>query len=243
MIEQDSILFGKTQIDYDIVYSSRRKNATLSVYPLKQVEITVPNTIEQNKIRELVEKKAKWVIKQLIWFDQITQITSTKEYVTGESFLYIGRQYRLKLNKENGKTEVKLRGRELEVTLKKPNDGQDVKTLIKISVWNWYREHALKKIDDLVTIYSKKIGIKKPKITIKNQYKRWGSCTSKNILIFNFKIAMAPMSQIEYVVAHELCHVRYKDHSGKYWKLLRSIMPDYEVRKETLRKEGWQYVL
>ena len=146
MIEQDSILFGKTQIDYDVVYSPRRRNATLAVYPLKQVEITVPSNIQQEKIKTLVERKAVWVIKQLVWFDQITQISSTKEYVNGESFLFLGRQYRLKLNKENGKTEVRLRGRELEVTLKKQADSKDVKTLIKVAIWHWYREQALKNI-------------------------------------------------------------------------------------------------
>jgi len=241
MIEQDSILFGKTQIDYDVVYSPRRRNATLAVYPLKQVEITVPTTIQQEKIKTLVERKAVWVIKQLVWFDQITQIDSVKEYVNGESFLYLGRQYRLKLNKENGKTEVRMRGKELEVTLKKQDTKQDTKTLIKVAIWHWYREQALKNIDESVSCYSKKLGIKKPKITIKNQYKRWGSCTSKNVVIFNFRIAMAPVSQLNYVVAHELVHIKHKDHSPKFWKKLNSIMPDYQDRKEKLKQDGWQY--
>ena len=241
MIEQDSILFGKTQIDYDIVYSPRRRNATLAVYPLKQVEITVPTTIQQEKIKTLVERKAVWVIKQLVWFDQITQTDSVKEYVNGESFLYLGRQYRLKLNKENGKTEVRMRGKELEVTLKKQDSIKDTKTLIKVAIWHWYREQALKNIDESVSCYSKKLGIRKPKITIKNQYKRWGSCTSKNVVIFNFRIAMAPVSQLNYVVAHELVHIKHKDHSPKFWKKLNSIMPDYQDRKEKLKQDGWQY--
>ena len=241
MIEQDSFLFGKTQIDYDVVYSPRRRNATLAVYPLKQVEITVPSNIQQEKIKALVERKAVWVIKQLVWFDQITQISSTKEYVNGESFLFLGRQYRLKLNKENGKTEVRLRGRELEVTLKKQDNSKDVKTLIKVAIWHWYREQALKNIDESVSYYCKKLGIRKPKITIKNQYKRWGSCTSKNVVIFNFRIAMAPVSQLNYVVAHELVHIKHKDHSPKFWKKLNSIMPDYQDRKEELKQDGWQY--
>ncbi len=241
MIEQDSILFGKTQIDYDVVYSSRRRNATLAVYPLKQVEITVPTAIQQEKIKTLVERKAVWVIKQLVWFDQITQIDSIKEYVNGESFLYLGRQYKLRLNKENGKTEVNLKGRELEVTLKKQDSKHDVKTLIKFAIWHWYREQSLKIIDESVTSYCKKLGISKPEITIKNQYKRWGSCTSKNVLIFNFRIAMAPVSQLNYVVAHELVHIKHKDHSSKFWKTLKSIMPDYEDRKEKLKQDGWQY--
>ncbi|NIA02978.1 MAG: DUF45 domain-containing protein [Nitrospirae bacterium] len=94
-----------------------------------------------------------------------------------------------------------------------------------------------------IKYYSKKLGIKEPDFIIKNQYKRWGSCTSKNILIFNFRIAMAPVSQMNYIITHELCHIKVKDHSPEFWKLLRSIMPDYDDRKERLRKEGWGYVL
>ena len=75
----------------------------------------------------------------------------------------------------------------------------------------------------------------------KNQLKRWGSCTSKNNLNFNIRIMMAPMSELNYVIAHELCHTIVKDHSQDYWKLLYSIMPDYEIRKENLRKNGWKY--
>lgn len=243
MIIQDSIQYGTTTINYDVVYSDRRKNATLSVYPLKLVEISVPTNIEQERIQNLVRKKAHWVLKQILWFDEIIQMDSKKEHVNGESYLYLGRQYRLKLIKNNEKPQAKLIGKYLTVYLPEhiPNN-QENKT-IKVAIWKWYREQANKKIDETVEMYGKKLGINKPKFTIKNQYKRWGSCTSKNILNFNFRITMAPIALLQYIVAHEICHIKHKDHSTKFWNLLKTIMPDYEQRKERLRTEGTQYVL
>lgn len=243
MITHDSIHFGTTQIKYDIIYSHKRKNATLAVFPLKQVEITVPENLEREHIQNLVRKKGGWIVKQILWFDEIAQIDSTKEYVNGETFLYLGRQYRLKIIKHNGKAQAKLIGKYLTVTQPEKTAKSKIKKIIKAAIWQWYRQQASKKIEESIKYYSTKLGIEEQKFIIKNQYKRWGSCTSKNSLNFNFRIVMAPVSLLNYIVAHELCHVKIKDHSPQLWKLLRSIMPDYEQRKEQLRKEGWQYVL
>ncbi|MHA1827129.1 MAG: M48 family metallopeptidase [Candidatus Heimdallarchaeaceae archaeon] len=243
MITQDSIKFGEMNINYDIIYSDRRKNATIAVYPLKQVEIRVPFGLEQDHIQKLVKKKAEWIIKQILWFDEIMQIDCSKEYVNGETYLYLGRQYRLKIIKSKEKPQAKLIGRHLLVSLQGKIPKTKEKKIIKAAVWKWYKQQANKKIAEAVEIYSEKLGIKTPKFTIKNQYKRWGSCTKNNILNFNFRIVMAPITLLHYVVAHELCHIKYKDHSKQFWALLKTVMPDYEQRKERLRREGTQFVL
>jgi len=242
MISEDRIQFGGTSICYTITQSSRRKNITFVVYPGKQVEVKVPLDMGEAEIRKQVRKKAQWIIKKLDFFENLSQIDSSKEYVIGETYLYLGRQYRLRVIRENGKNEAKLRGKYLEVTLtdKSRKSNRD---LIRIAVWEWYRNQSHKKIGDAIKRYCKKIGINIPSFIIKNQYKRWGSCTSKNNLIFNFRAVMAPISQLEYIVAHEICHLRYKDHSTKFWKQLYAIMPDYQERKERLQKDGWQYSL
>ena len=243
MIAQDSIQFGTTTINYDIVYSDRRKNATLSVYPLKMVEISVPTNLEPEHIRSLVKKKAHWVMKEILWFDEIVQMDSKKEHVNGETYLYLGRQYRLKIIRNHERPQAKLIGKYLTVWLPENTPKNKEKRIIKAAIWKWYRQQANKKIEDVIKTYSKKLGISQPKFTIKNQYKRWGSCTSKNMLNFNFRIAMAPVTLLQYIVAHEMCHIKHKDHSSKFWKQLKTIMPDYEDRKERLRKEGTLYVL
>jgi len=243
MMEKDIIQFGNTKIDYSIIYSDRRKNATLSVYPMKLVEISVPEGLERSEIQQLVRKKARWVIKQLSFFDQIDQIDSTKEYVNGETFLYLGRQYRLNVIKSGTKAEANLEGKSLVVNIPGKSNKEKAGKLIKAAVWQWYRNKAKQKVGNLIKVYSKKIGTDEPDFQIKNQYKRWGSCTSKNKLIFNLRIVMAPVYLIEYVIAHEMCHLKHRDHGTEFWKLLRAVIPDYEARKEQLRKEGWQFDL
>jgi len=243
MIIQDSIQFGTTRIGYDIVYSDKRNNASLAVYPYKQVEIVVPNTLKREHIQALVRKKADWVVKQLVWFDEIAQVESTKEYVSGETFLYLGRQYRLKIEKGAGRPQAKLIGGHFLISLPKHMEQSKHKKAVKALIWRWYRAQAHDTIGRAIKYYSRRLGIPEAQFIIKNQYKRWGSCTSKGTLIFNIRAVMAPMSQMEYIVAHELCHIKHNSHSHKFWNLLRAIMPDYEERKERLRKDGWKYTI
>lgn len=242
MITQDSVLLGTTKIDYSIVYSERRKNASLAVYPVKYVEILVPSDLERGHIQRLVKKKAHWVMKQLAWFDEIARADSSKEYVNGETFLYLGRQFRLKIIKGGKRPQASIEGGYLTVSLPDYVNGQKT-ALVKAAIWYWYREETARILAEIISKYSKKLGISPPNLMIKNQSKRWGSCTSKNQLIFNFRILMAPMRQLEYIVAHELCHICHKSHSADYWKLLESILPDFSERKEVLRTNGWQYIL
>jgi predicted metal-dependent hydrolase len=236
------ILFGTTTIDYDVTYSERRRHAAIAVHPDKRVEIVAPATLDAADIQKLVRMKASWVVEQLEWFGQIEQLEAAKEYVNGETFLYLGRQYRLKIL-YGDELATKLKGRYLEVTVPAAGPEEAKNRLVKEALWQWYHLHAEKKIGEVVKIYAAKLRINPPRFRVKYQEKRWGSCPKDDFLHINVRIAMAPMSQVEYVVAHELCHLRYKDHSAAFWQHLRYVMPDYELRKESLKKDGWKYVL
>lgn len=240
MIECDCIQYGATKIPYSISYSRRRKNATIVVHPTKKIEVKVPHKTMPEDIRGLMQRKAKWVVKHIEWFNQFQYIGTEKEYVNGETFLYLGRQYRIKIFKSDNEHYARLKGKYFEVIIPSVKGKEE---LAREALFDWYQIHANEQIGRIVEAYSKKLGIEKPDFKVKYQSKRWGSCTKKNQLNFNLLIAMGPMSQIEYVVAHELCHIRYKNHSSEFWQLLRIIMPDYEIRKENLRKDGWKYML
>lgn len=238
----DSITFGTTTITYDITYSDRRKHVAIAVNPDKKVDVLAPLQLDQAAIQDIVRNKANWVMEQLGWFDQISQRTASKEYANGETFLYMGRQYRLKILHSGDRPSTKLRGKYFEVTIRDSCDELEKRKLVKNALWKWYRFHAEMKIGEIVCQYSARLHIDPPMFRIKYQAKRWGSCSKENILNINIRIAMAPMSQIEYVVAHELCHLKHKNHSVEFWQLLRLLMPDYEIRKENLRRDGWRYL-
>lgn len=239
-MEIDHIQFGTTTITYELVRSRRRKNATITVFPDKTVQIAVPHDTGTDQAQFLMVKKAPWVIKKIDMFQCISPEIASKEYVSGETFLYLGRQYRLKILKTKSESSAKLVGKYLYVSVPE-SVRSDKNEYVKKLVYEWYRTHAAEKIKEVINSYCKRSNLPVPTFIVKNQLKRWGSCTAKNQLIFNNRIAMAPVSQLEYVVAHELCHMRYKDHSPKFWSMLKSVMPEYEKRKEALKSDGWKY--
>jgi predicted metal-dependent hydrolase len=243
MNKNDSINFGTSKINYEITYSARRKNVSISVSPDKKVKVLAPSTLTPKTIREVVKRKADWVLKKLEWFDHIQHFDASKEYVSGETFLYMGRQYRLKVLSGDIEVSARLKGRYFEVTIPKDTPQENRQQLVRDALWKWYVEHAENKLREILQEYSRKLRISTPPLKVKSQAKRWGSCSKDNVIRINVQIIMAPMKQIEYVVAHELCHIKYKSHSSDFWKSLRLIMTDYELRKEALRREGWRYVL
>ena len=241
LLKKDNINYGTSKIEYSINYTKRR-TATIIVYPYKEVEIIVPIDTEPKKIKSLIKKKSAWIVKKIDFFNQIAQYDATKEYVEGETILYLGRQYRIKFIKIDKKAMVKLKGKYLEIGFnKKFRTEYEQKKYVKTLVINWYKKQAQNHVEKSLKNYSNRLGVELPEFKIKNQIKRWGSCTSKNILIFNIKIMMAPKYQFDYIIVHELCHIKHKDHSNKFWRLVSLILNDYELRKEQLKEQGNMY--
>jgi predicted metal-dependent hydrolase len=163
-----------------------------------------------------------------------------REFVSGESYSYLGRHYRLKIERsaDTAKPFASLRGAFLTVLLPGGDVAEDRRVLVKRAVVSWYRRHAERRLAERVSIYTKRAGVRPPPVFVREQEKRWGSCNRKGELRFNWRVIMAPVSLVDYVVAHEVCHLMVRDHSKRFWKLLRTILPDYEARRTRLRVAG-----
>ncbi|KAF1078227.1 M48 family metallopeptidase [Methanogenium sp. MK-MG] len=243
MMQTGTVRFGATDISYSVKYSVRREQVGISVSPDKSVEIMAPADTPEVKIREIARRKAAWIYEQIQWFDRLSLIDMTKEYVSGETFLYLGRQYRLKVICNGTGPKIKLSGGYFEVTIPEGIDVNDQKDLVRKALLQWYCSHAEERIKPILARNARRLGIEMPPLNIKYQLKRWGSCTKDGMININVRIAMAPMSQVEYVVVHELCHLIHREHSAEFWALVRRVLPDYEIRKERLLENGWKYVL
>jgi len=149
--------------------------------------------------------------------------------------MYLGRHYSLQLDiKEELKYPVvKLYHGKFVVSTPIRNE-----ELIRKAMEEWYRSKALQRIKKRIQFYQPKIRVKPNKVTVKEQKKRWGSCSSRDNLNFNWRIIMAPLNVLDYIVVHEMCHLVYLNHSQDYWDLVQSILPDYEKRREWLKKNG-----
>ena len=228
---QEQIRFGKNQIHFALLYSNR-KTLGISVHPDTSVEVKAPKDSDLDLIRDKVRKRASWIVKQKRYFERFLPDVPSKNYVSGETFRYLGKQYRLKVY-QSEKEQVLLKGGFLEVYTQEKSNRRKVKSLLD----NWYRERALTQFEQRIKKLleeSLRIKAKYPKIKLKVMAKRWGSCTKGGTIFVNPELIKAPSTCIDYVLMHELCHLVEHNHSPKFYRLLDRAMPDWKKRKEKL---------
>ena len=222
--------------DYKVIRRPRRKTASISVKD-NIVTVLVPQNLSEERVEQVVRRKSRWIRKKLKYNLEVRKTYRPKEYVSGEAFSYLGMHYRLKI--VDGESEkVSLKNGRLYVNVPQSLSGEARDKLIVTQLTEWYQEHALIAIGEKVKKFSAQIVVQPKKIGIKGYKSRWGSCNSKGEVYFNWRIIMAPQRIIDYMVAHELCHLIHHNHSKAYWKLLESVIPDYKESKEWLKVNG-----
>jgi len=223
-----SIQFGSKNIGFSIEYSDR-KTLGITVTPDMDVLVKAPMDTTLDKIKEKLEKKAPWIIKQQSFFLSFHPKTTKRKYINGETHLYMGRQFQLKVE-EFTKESVKLKGKYIEV---KTFDRSRVEFLVN----QWYLEHAKTKLyqiaEPLIEKF-RKYKVEPSSIVFRNMPTRWGSCTPKGKIILNPELIKAPKACIEYVIIHELCHLVHHDHTQRFIDLQTKEMPDWEKWKMKL---------
>lgn len=232
-----AINYGKKKIEFEL-QRKNVKNINLNVRPDMSVIVTAGEEVPEKYILDYVKSKAGWIIKNKKYFIE-TQPESVikKEYVSGESFKYLGRQYRLKVEEIEGKESVKY-----------------YQGFIVLNVWDkknytrkenllnrWFRDKAKSNFQeslDRVFPIIEKYGVRKPELIIRSMKARWGSCIKdKNILLLNYELIKAPKFCIDYVVLHELIHFKNSNHNTEFYDLLTALMADWKQRKEILDEE------
>ena len=227
------ISFGQQKIEFNLQYSNRR-TLGISVLPDLSVVVTAPNESSFGKVEELVKKRAAWILRQQTKFSEYLPEQPAKKYVSGETHLYLGRQYRLKVIEGEPET-AKLKGRYIYVTVTKKRNGEEVKMLLD----KWYQERAGEYFKQkLVKAFEKfrRYEIEVPLIRLRRMPKRWGTCSAKGVIHLNPDLIKFPSSCVEYVIVHELCHLIEANHNKDFYQLLQRLMPDWEKRKALLEK-------
>jgi predicted metal-dependent hydrolase len=242
-IEQRHVPFGRSSIDYRIERSARRKTVTVAVDPGAGVVLKAPAAATMGRLDDVVKTKAPWILQRLLEFREFGPGPVPKEFVSGESYTYLGRSYRLQILRSSRITIAfaTLHGAFLAISLPGGHVAEQRSAVVRRAVVAWYRKQAYRRLPERVEIYASRAGVRPPPILIREQVKRWGSCNSKGELRFNWRVMMAPLSLVDYVVAHEVCHLVVRDHSRRFWRLLRTILPDYEERRARLRVDGVRF--
>lgn len=226
----EAIQFGSRTIDFRLEYSDR-KSLEITVTPEMEVLVKAPTDTTIALVKEKIRKKAPWIIKQQSFFLSFQPKTPNRKYISGETHLYLGRQYRMQI--KIGKDEsVKLKGKFIEVTV---NEKSRTKDLLN----DWYLNHARTKFHAVAAPLIdkfKKYKVEPSSIILREMPTRWGSCTPKGKIILNPELIKAPKCCIEYVIIHELCHLVYRDHSQRFIDLQTKEMKDWEKWKMKLEQ-------
>lgn len=225
-----SIQFGSTRIDFRLEFVNR-KSLGITVKPDMTVLVKAPLGSSLDMIREKVHKRAPWILKQQSYFLAFHPKTPPRRYVSGETHLYLGRQYQLRV-KQGKDQSVKIKGKFIEVVTASKSGVKDL-------VRRWSLENAKTKFHliapPLIQRF-KKYGVEPSSIVLREMKTQWGSCTPKGKIILNPDLIRAPKGCIEYVIVHELCHLVHHDHTQKFIDLQTREMKDWEKWKMKLEK-------
>lgn len=237
MEERSIVLPDGGTLSYQLI-QSRRKSLAIEIKPDRSVLVRAPQFLTKKWIDHAVTDKAAW-IRMHVAEMEVRQMPE-KQYMDGERFFYRGMKYRLKFSEPGcgKKAGVWLEDTCLCVRGTEPGSGE-VPALLR----SWYRERAAEMFCARVAFYAPLLQVAPGALRVKEQKSRWGSCSGKGNLNFNWKLIMAPPEVLDYVVVHELCHLIHMNHSRVFWQQVERIMPDYDRCRRWLKEHGQQLVI
>ncbi len=226
-----SIRFGERDISF-VLHRNDRKRLKIVVSPELTVEVFAPCAATDDQIFAALHKRAPWITQKLDKLASHHPLPTPRQYISGETLVYLGRQYRLHVE-TGARPPAKLSGRYLNIRVENSSNREDVKRIVHA----WYRRNARRTIDrclEKCQTITRRHGLPEPRLMIRDMRRRWGSCSPAGRITFNLKLVQVPVHCIEYVVMHELCHLKHHNHSNAFYALLTRCQPDWRERKAAL---------
>jgi hypothetical protein len=229
---------SNNKITYTVV-KTKRKTIGITIDMNGEVKVSAPLRINEKQICEVVQKKADWIVKKVNEVRERKANTVCREFVSREKFPYLGKEYTLEIvERDLGKVEVLMQEDTVVVYISQGLSEESRKQAIKEALIKLYRQRFAEIVKERIEKYSLQLKVAPCKVVIKDQKTRWGSCSKKGNINLNWRLVMAPIDIIDYVVVHELCHLRIMNHSKDFWNLVVSILPNYTEGREWLKVNG-----
>ncbi len=223
--------YGKKNIEAEVIYSDR-ETIDLRIFPEGNIQITVPKNTSMEKVIEKVKPKSKWILQQQRTFELFRPFAKERLYIPGETHLYLGRQYKLVINKtEQNKTNINLGKGLFTITTKNDN--------IELIIQKFYKSKAdiiFKELLDQLLSRFPQFNTYDIRLTHRFMKKRWGSCSMNGNILLNTELIKANKACIEYVILHELCHLIHPNHSKDFYRILTEVLPSWEKIKLNLER-------
>lgn len=217
------------------VIRSRRATADIIIDRDGGVVVRAPEWASDEQVSTLVESKSLSIYQGLAEWRDLNATRVQREYKNGESFLYLGRSYRLLIV---GNQQESLQLKNGRFTLHRDLLPEGKTDAAKSAFRTFYIAKGLGRLRSRVDYYAPKVGVEPTGVEVKELGHRWASCSTLGKLSFHWKCMMAPQTIIDYIVVHELCHFHQRDHTDAFWNEVDKVMPDFRERKEWLRKNG-----
>ena len=217
------------------VVRSIRRTAALHIIG-SDLQVRVPEHVGDERVAAFLQRKRPWIRSKVAEI-RLLPPHRNKELVSGESFPYLGRHYRLKIQ-EGHQVGVCLSGGYLKATIRLTEQGEQRQARIQQYLQNWYRSRALEHLQEKANRYAQQIGVTPAGVSVRNFKSRWGSCDKQGQVVFNWNIIKAPHAIADYVVVHELCHLIHPNHSKEFWQLVCRHDPAYAEHRQWLKERG-----
>ena len=217
------------------VMRSMRRTAALHIVGT-DLQVRVPEQLDDQRVAAILRQKRAWIRTKVAELKRVPPQRS-KELVSGESFPYLGRHYRLKIQ-EGHQVGMCLIGGYLRATVRPDEQGDQREARIQQYLQTWYRSRALERLQDKVKRYAMQIGVSPAGVSVRQFRSRWGSCDNRGQVVFNWHIIKAPHRIVDYVVIHELCHLIHPNHSKAFWQLVGRFDAAYAERRQWLKEQG-----
>ncbi len=212
------------------IIRTRRRTIALQITPQAELIIRAPHKAPLETIHRFVREKMSWILAKQRFIRENCRAPVEKRFVEGESFLYLGQSYKLSIVKEASEPLV-FNGHEFLLLEKYICVGEQV------FAW-WYKKEAYKVIHQRVNFYANSNGLKYTNFKITSGRKRLGTCSAKGAINFSWRLMMTPRDVIDYVVVHELSHLREHNHSKRFWANVQGLYPNYKQAKLWIKANG-----
>ena len=224
-------------INYTLKRSRKRKKTiSLQISNNSEVTICAPHFTPAGEINRFVRENQNWIQRTIQ--KQISLRTKEKEYTTGELFYYLGESFPLEVFFEENARKGLVFWRD-RFYLNSPDAAVDGMSFFI----SWYKKKAREYLNERVEFFSRQLSLQPRQVKITSAGQRWGSCSEDNNLSLSFRLIMAPPAVIDYVVVHELMHIREKSHSSRFWELIEAVMPEYKTHRHWLKEESPKFIL
>lgn len=233
---QDFLLIGDKKIEFSLTLK-KRKTIGMTISRSEGLKVSAPKWVSKKEIKSIVLKKAEWILKKLSEFEQMPKL---KDLESGSELFFLGFSQKLEIieNIQIKKIKIVKIDDKILVSLPVGLDLNKDMPEIKKKLILWYKEQAKLIISQRIKKLSEEMQLIPSKITIRQQKTRWGSCSSKGSININWKLIMMPISVLDYVLVHELAHLKVLNHSKNFWQLVEAYLPDFKARKLLLKEYG-----